>query len=104
MSILRKIVDTGPPRAEIWEGRYVRFDFIGSSVSGKTEVWSVFPKDSMAEYLGAIQWFARWRKYAFHPNPETVYEERCLVDISLFLTMLTNNRHRLKQQLSATAK
>ena len=95
MSDLRRIVDTGPPRAEVWEGKYVRFDFAGLSESGKTELWTVFPKDDMTEYLGTVQWFARWRKYAFYPNPETVYEETCMEDISTFIKMLTK-KHRIK--------
>ena len=95
MSDLTLVVNTGPPRAEVWEGTYVRFDFAGESKSGKTEVWTVFPKGDLTEYLGTVQWFAHWRKYAFYPNPETVYEEVCMGDISTFLRMLTR-KHRIK--------
>jgi hypothetical protein len=97
MSGLRLVVNTGPPRAEVWEGTYVRFDYTTDSKSGKTEIWTVFPKDDLTDYLGTVQWMARWRKYAFYPNPETVYEETCMGDISTFIKILTY-RHRTNKK------
>ena len=85
MSDLR-LLDTSVPK---WEGTYVLFELLGVSDSGKTQLWTVFPKMNSTNYLGTVQWFAHWRKYAFYPNPETVYEETCLNDISTFIKMLT---------------
>ena len=95
MSDLR-LLDTSVPK---WEGAYILFEFFGVSDSGKTELWTVFPKDDSTNYLGTVQWFAHWRKYAFYPNPETVYEEVCMNDISTFIKMLTR-KHKAQHQIS----
>lgn len=55
----------------------------GTSPSGKTAIYSVSAKDGGAT-LGAVRWYAPWRKYAFFPRPETLYEQDCLRDIAAF--------------------
>ena len=52
--------------------------------SGKTKVWLVETSDGRHD-LGVVSWFGRWRGYAFHPHPETVFERRCLRRIADFI-------------------
>ncbi len=59
--------------------------------TGKTKVYDVVAKER-GEMLGEVKWFARWRKYAFHPNAGTLYEQDCLNDISSFLDRLKEER------------
>ena len=35
--------------------------------------------------LGRVQWWGRWRKYAFFPLGGTLYEPTCLRDIAAFI-------------------
>jgi len=58
----------------------------------KTCHWEVVSKDGGGE-LGAVKWFGRWRCYAFFPNPDTVFERKCLRDIADFCEGETQ-RHR----------
>jgi hypothetical protein len=45
--------------------------------------------------LGWVAWFSRWRKYAFYPKPETVYEEDCLRDIAEFCEAKTKEHKNI---------
>jgi len=65
------------------KAKWVRFDSTGASASGKTHTWSVRSLQGNA-YLGAVRWFGRWRRYAFYPYDNTVFEQQCLRDIALF--------------------
>lgn len=60
-------------------------DFIddGRSASGKTRRWRVVPR-GRGTTLGDVHWFGKWRRYVFSPRPQTVYDERCLLDIATF--------------------
>lgn len=49
----------------------------------KTRTWTVVTLDER-EVLGQIRWFGRWRKYAFFPERETVFEQDCLRRIASF--------------------
>lgn len=63
--------------------KWIDFDYIGNSKSGKTKVWRVLTKDSNL-LLGYIKWYAPWRKYSFFPESNTIFEETCLNDIANF--------------------
>lgn len=60
---------------------WVTFKDVGASESGKTRRWTVYPINGAAP-LGGIAWFGRWRKYAFFPAANTVFEHTCLTDIA----------------------
>lgn len=75
--------------------KWIEFVDWGKSDSGKTKMWGVFTKDTSIE-LGEVKWFTKWRKYAFFPNTETIFEEECLRDISFFVEQKTR-KHRLKK-------
>lgn len=72
-------------------------DIIGGdpSPSGKTQTWVVAAK--AGGDLGEIRWFGRWRRYAFYPLPQTVFEQNCLRDIANFCETETQ-RHRERKQ------
>jgi len=75
-----------------------------SGDTGKTLTWDVrtkseSPKDPRGEggrYLGHIQWFGRWRGYAFFPELQTIYEQKCLREIADFIEGQTK-AHRAKK-------
>lgn len=58
--------------------------FLLSEEKPKTSVWRIETKDTH-NILGFIKWLARWRKYAFFPNTDTIYENDCLRDIASFI-------------------
>ncbi len=55
---------------------HCKIKYMRPSKTGKTKVWHVV--DASGHYLGNIKWFGRWRCYAFHPDWETTYEQKCL--------------------------
>ena len=63
----------------------------------KTNIYHVLPKDDMHGRLGRVIWFARWRKYVFEPEPETVYEETCLREIAEFVEQETAAHRKAKK-------
>lgn len=73
----------------------VYIDFLGPvpSASGKTEQWEVVAKDG-GPTLGEVKWFGRWRKYAFFPAPDCVFEQDCLRVIAGFCEEKTNELRR----------
>jgi hypothetical protein len=64
--------------------KYLRFDDLGSSASGKTRIWRVQNAITMSE-LGCIVWQAGWRRYVFCPRSSTVYDAGCLREIAAFI-------------------
>jgi hypothetical protein len=64
---------------------------IAPSATGKTKRWDVHSRHGGA-LLGRIAWFGRWRKYAFYPWPETVFEEVCMRELSEFIVNATKSQ------------
>ena len=75
------------------EGKWIVFVLVKEGE--KTNVWQVATKD-LKEKLGEIKWFPHWRKYAFIPYEETIYENTCLHDMADFIEGQMNLR---KQKL-----
>ena len=73
------------------EPKFIRFEERGTSDSGKTRRWAVLTKDAGA-LLGFIAWYGPWRKYAFNPEPKTVFERDCLRDIAAFSEQQTRRQ------------
>jgi len=48
---------------------------------GKTRLWDVHTKFSNMK-IGCIKWHCGWRKFAFFPEPETLFDEDCLRHIA----------------------
>jgi hypothetical protein len=74
--------------------KWMRIEKIGDT--GKTGIYAVIAKDGDLQ-LGQIRWFGRWRKYAFFPEPGTVFEATCLHDIA-------DECHALMEQRKALRK
>ena len=69
----------------------------------KTKVFVVVSKRS-DDKLGMIEWYNYWRHYCFFPNPdlETVHSDRCLMEISQFITKLNvehGKKHRTVRKM-----
>lgn len=56
----------------------------------KTKVWTVRSKYGENALLGTIAWMNTWRKYAFYPEPNCVFEERCMRELSNFIVLQTS--------------
>jgi hypothetical protein len=68
----------------------------------KTNIYEVLEKGGgLTSHLGEIRWFGRWRKYCFFPVDGTLYEERCLRDISQFIEEETKARRTKKKAAKA---
>ncbi len=65
-------------------GQWLDLIYDGQSDSGKTNIYRVQNKKN-GIIIGYIKWFGAFRKYCFFPNPETVYDRSCLIEISYFL-------------------
>ena len=68
-------------------GKHIRFE--PRPPKPKTKVWAVVSKHDDF-LLGYILWFAKWRKYSFTPEPNTVFEQDCLRDIADFCQKQTS--------------
>lgn len=79
--------------------KWIRFLDAGRSASGKTRVWLVAEKNN-GPALGRVEWFARWRRYAFAPFPDTVYEQDCLRDIAEFCEYETKMHKQRREEMN----
>lgn len=70
---------------------YLKFAELSQVKPRKTKVWNVYATVS-GVVLGQIRWFGRWRKYCFYPNPNTIWDNRCLMTILVFLGQQTKLR------------
>lgn len=73
--------------------KFLRFEESGKSESGKTLIYDVISNVDDS-YLGVIRWFARWRKYTFNPCTSTSFDYNCLLEITIFLAKLTDERKK----------
>ena len=76
------------------EYKWIRFDQRVSG--GKTKVFTCFNKENYNE-LGTVKWYGAFRKYAFFPENNIVFETQCLRDIASFLDKLMLERKIEKQ-------
>lgn len=72
--------------------------FFEETPKTKTKVWTVMsaidsPKGDGGAELGEVRWWSHWRKYAFFPNPNTLFEQLCLREIANFCETQTK-QHR----------
>jgi len=59
--------------------------------TGKTKVFNVTPKTS-EDVLGKICWYAAWRRYVFFPATQTLFDSKCLTNITFFIDGLMADR------------
>lgn len=61
----------------------------------KTLVVGVFSKKS-GDLLGRVQWFGRWRRYAFFPTEGTAFDISCIGEIAKRIKTLEEGRLKEK--------
>lgn len=62
-------------------------------VSGrKTLIYEIVNQKNEFIKLGYVKYNSRWRKYCFYPNDETVFDDKCLLEMINFLDYLNNAR------------
>ncbi len=86
-------------------GKWLDVDEQARSKSGKTRVWTVhpavdkpgdLPHEHSGATLGSVKWYAPWRKYAFFPEPGTLFEPDCLRAVAGFCEGETRSHRREK--------
>ncbi len=68
--------------------KYIEFVDAGTSESGKTRLWDVYPKGNRQMVLGEVSWYSPWRKYVFMPpsgTADVVFDQTCLRDVANFI-------------------
>lgn len=58
-----------------------------------TKTYSVVSKQSF-DILGEVKWFGRWRAYCFYPTSETIFDRKCMQEITDFINQLMEERKR----------
>lgn len=97
-------IKRNPETPDIVLGTHILFLRQPNRETGVTQVWLVFTKatDQMGTLIGTVKWFGRWRKYAFFPEPNMVFEEVCMGEISEFDVALTKaQREQLRLKKNA---
>lgn len=65
-------------------------NFTELPATGKTRIIGV--GNNSGEKLALIKWSTGWRRYVFHPMPETVYDTKCMNEIMDFIEQLMEER------------
>lgn len=73
--------------------KWIEFQLRERPSGMKTDIYDIFTKDGTS-YLGAIRWYAAWRKYTFQPANDTIFENQCLRDIIAFIDKLMEDRKK----------
>jgi len=55
--------------------------------NARTKWWGIYERGDVALgfALGFVEWYSRWRCYAFHPAPDTIFNAECLSEIQRFV-------------------
>lgn len=80
----------------VLEKEHIRFVQGIDSSSGKTKTW-IIENTHTGETIGKIKWAGNFRKYAFFPLSDTVYDNFCLADIAYFLVLKTEQHKEARQ-------
>lgn len=81
--------------------KYIYITKVPTPTKRKTGIFEVFSFGTDF-LLGKVSWYSRWRRYAFFPQPGTVFEQECLRDIAMFCEMQTNQHRAYKEQVDRT--
>jgi hypothetical protein len=66
-------------------------DFVLVRDTGKTKVYSVDSRSQGAR-LAILNWYGPWRQYTLSPEPDTVWNKTCLLDVINFIDKLMRER------------
>lgn len=78
-------------RYEIGENLHFRDDGLPSPKS-KTHKFAVISNYNKA-MLGYVKWYSPWRKYCFMPLDTTIFDNKCLAEISEYCAYKTKNHY-----------
>lgn len=67
---------------------YLTFEKQPIEFNRKTEIYFVKNKNDGTD-LGIISFYPQWRGYVFKPLTNTLFDTKCLIEISTFLTVIT---------------
>lgn len=60
---------------------YFEVNYLTDSKTGKTKVFEVLALDCEI-ILGYIKWYGAWRKYVFYPEANTLYDNKCMIELA----------------------
>jgi hypothetical protein len=63
--------------------KLLKIDFAAKSDSGKTDTFTV--STLLGIPLGRIAWYSSWRRYVFFPAADTIFDVKCLLEITGFI-------------------
>jgi hypothetical protein len=72
--------------------KYLRFDLVGPSTTGKTRIWQLTDLKYGAA-CGFVKWYGGFRKYVFEPFDSSYWDSDALEMIAAFLRE-QNRQHR----------
>ena len=64
-------------------------EFVAFGRAPKKKFW-VYSKKK-GNILGKIEYYLRWRRYVFDPEPFTIYDVECMQDICRFINGIGKN-------------
>lgn len=79
------------------KGEYVDFEEQPMRASRKTKMWLVCSKTSGGA-LGTVKWYSQWRRYCFFPEACSLFDTKCLREITSFIAQ------RMEERLTARRK
>jgi hypothetical protein len=82
------------------KARWSSFQIEDRRKGAKTDVWHVWSLKDPPAHLGVVKWFSAWRRYAFFPAPETLYEQDCLRDLAEFIEAETVKQRKGRRAFS----
>jgi len=87
-----------PRQKGVDEGKkWIEFKRLEQNPKLKTQTWNVISKQD-GSVIGTINWFINWRHYCFFPYSDvnTVFSDRCLMRIGMFVEELNTQIEELK--------
>lgn len=81
--------------------KWVSFQLEERRFGAKTDLWYVWSLKEPAAHLGVVKWFGAWRKYAFFPAVQTLFEQDCLRDIAEFIEQETVKQRKGRRAVPA---
>ena len=67
-------------------GTHIYFGLLETPPRRKTQIWQVISKRGV--FLGDVKWYTPWRRYSFYPEVDTIYDDLCLHEITMFIKEL----------------
>lgn len=65
-------------------------EIVDASQEKKTKTWGVL--STSGDSLGYAKWHSAWRRYAFFPETEVLFDAECLTDVARFLSSETDKQ------------